>query len=240
MKVADARFGLNDRRANTVTPWAIVFGAFTIGASLLLLSKWRARDTSRIREAVRDCPIGEIEVGRFRIVGRVVPILTSRSLVDGSDCVYAERAEYRSVGSGLVPLLREVEHGATCHPFYLEDPTGRVHVDPASTMIECATATADGGLTAERRLRAGEEVSLVATFAPADDGVQEIGGGPYRARARRWVAVADGAGPPRLSHRTEESMVRAPPDGLTAFLGGVGAMMVLMGCLLAFVVGCVL
>lgn len=221
-----------------MTPWVIVFGALNLGVALLLVSKWRTRDTTRIREAVRDCPIGELEAGRFRIVGHVVAIRTLLSAVDGAACVYAERAEYRSVGSGLVPLLREVEHGAICHPFYLEDATGRVHVDPATTLIECATATADGGLTAERRLRVGEEVSLTATFEPADVD-QEPGDGPYRVGARRWVAVADGAGPPRLSHRTEGSMVRLPPDGLTALLAGLGAMMVLMGILLAFVVGLV-
>ena len=222
-----------------MTPWFIVCGAVGAGTALLLISKWRSRDKRDVREAVRSCSIGELEPGRFRIVGNIVPIDTSPSRVDGADCVYAERAEYRSIGTGIVPLLREVEHGAVCHPFYLEDGTGRVHVDPGTTLIECATATADGGLTAERRLRAGEEVSLVATFERTEVDL-EAGEGPYRAGARRWTPVADGAGPPRLSHRTEAAMVRLPPDGLTAFLGGVGAMMVLMGGLLAFVMGCVL
>ncbi len=222
-----------------MTLWVFVLGALGVGATLLLVSKWRARDRTRIREAVRDCLIGELEAGRFRVVGWIMPVDTTRSRVDGADCVYVERAEYRSVGSGLVPLLREVEHGAICHPFYLGDATGRLRVDPATALIECATATADGGLTAERRLRAGEEVTLVATFEAADV-EHESGDGPYRAGVRCWVAVADGAGPPRLSHRIEESMVRLPPDGLTAFLGGVGAMMMLIGTLLAFVIGFVL
>lgn len=139
-----------------------------------------------------------------------MPIETSRSAVDGSDCVYVERAEYRSVGTGLVPLLREVEHAAATHPFYLDDGTGRLLVDPGLALIECSTATADGGLTAERRIRASEEVALVATFA-AVEADHEPGDGPYRAAARRWTPVADDAGPPRLSHRTEASMVRPPP-----------------------------
>lgn len=206
---------------------------------MLVMSRWRARRGRRLPEAVRESAIADLEAGRFRVVGRVVPIETCPSAVDGADCVYAERAEYRSVGTGLVPLLREVEHGALAFPFYLDDGTGRLLVDPGRALIECATATADGGLTAERRVRAGEEVSLVATFAPID-AEREPGDGPYRAVARQWAPVADDAGPPRLSHRTEGSMVAMPIDDLTALFGGIGAMMILMGSLLAFVMGLVL
>ena len=217
-------------------PWVFVAAALFGGVAMLVASRWRARRRRRVPEAVRDSAIADLEPGRFRVMGRVVPIETCRSAVDGADCVYAERAEYRSVGTGLVPLLREVEHGAVAFPFYLDDGTGRLLVDPARALIECATATADGGLTAERRVRAGEEVSLVATFAAVDaDG--EPGPGPYRAAARQWAPVADDAGPPRLSHRTEDAMVAPPPDDLTAFFGGIGAMMLLMGSLLAFVMG---
>jgi len=222
-----------------MTPWVIVSCALGAGVALLVASRWRVRRSHRVPEAVRASAIGDLEAGRFRVVGRVVPIETTRSAVDGADCVYSERAEYRAIGTGLVPLLREVEHAAVTHPFYLEDGTGRVLVDPGATLIECATATADGGLTAERRLRAGEEVSLVATFAPVEAEL-ESGDGPYRVGARRWTPIADGAGPPRLSHRTEASMVRPPPDDLTALIGGIGSMLVLMGGLLAFVMAFVL
>ena len=74
--------------------------------------------------------------------GRVVPLETTRSEVDGADCVYIERAEYRRVGSG-VPLLREVEHRAVTHAFLLEDDTGQVLVDPGRALIECARLSED-------------------------------------------------------------------------------------------------
>ena len=221
-----------------MTLWTIIGGALSFGLFALAVSRWRAR-AGTVPEAVPSCDIAELEPGRFRIVGRVMAVETSPSAVDGAECVYAERAEYRSVGSGWVPLLKEVEHRAVCHPFYLEDGTGQVLVDPGRALIDCATASADGGMTAERRLRAGEEVSLVASFTPAEE-VRDVGDGPYRARARQWMPIADETGPMRLSHRTEPSMVSPPPDDLTAFLGGVGAMMVLMGGLLAFVTAFVL
>lgn len=215
--------------------WTFVATALTAGVGLLVFSRARTRGRKLPEDAVRESTVAELEAGRFRVTGRVVPIETTRSDVDGADCVYVERAAYQTVGASFVPLLREVEHRAVSHPFYLDDGTGRLWVDPATTLIDCATATADGGLTAERRLRSGEEVSLLATFAPSAD-EHDDGDGPYRASARRWAAVTDGSGPPRLSHRTLDGMIRPPPDQLTAFLGGAGALMLAMGALLAFVI----
>jgi hypothetical protein len=212
----------------------VVAGSLGTGAALLLWCSARFRRKPPIEEAIRDCRIAELEVGRFRVVGRVMAIQCTPSLVDGTDCVYVERAEYRTVGSGYLPLLREVEHRAIAHPFYLEDESGRLLVDPAETVIECATATADGGLTAERRLRAGEEVSLMATFRSADVDL-DGGEGPYRATARQWEPVPDMTGPPRLSHRTDEGMIRPPPDDAIAFLGGAGGILLVLGTALAFI-----
>ena len=218
--------------------WSVVVSVLGGGLALVLWGVARARRTRPLDEALPECPIAELEPGRFRLVGRVVPIETSPSAIDELPCVYRESAEYRTVGTGIVPLLREVEHEARCHPFYLEDDSGRILVDPARALIECATVTADGGLAAERRLRAGEVVSLEGTFAPCDDD-PDGPEGPYRGSARRWRPIADASGPPRLSHRTEAAMVAPPPDDLTGFLGGVGGMMLLMGAFLAFVVGMV-
>lgn len=223
-----------------MTPWILVASVLGVGALMLAWGRVRARAGRNLDDAVPVSSIDDLEVGRFRVVGRIVPIATTRSAVDGANCVYAEVAEYRTVGgSRFVPLLREVDHGAISHPFFLDDETGRILVDPATALIECATVTADGGLTAERRLRAGEEVSLVANFRQGEAD-REDGEGPYRARAQRWEPVAEVGEPPRLSHRTEDRMVLPPPDDFTAFLGGAGGMMLLFGSLLAFVTAFVL
>jgi hypothetical protein len=215
-----------------VTPWGVILGVWSAGALLVWWSRARARAAQPIDEALPECTIAELEPGRFRVRGHIVALESSPSAVDGAVCVYVERAEYESVGSHLVPLLREVGHGAISHPFYLEDDTGRLLVDPATTLIDCASAVGDGGLTAERRLRDGEEVSLTASFAPSAGELEE-GEGPYRARSRQWRAVADVTGPPRLSHRTEHGMVRLPPDEISAFLGGAGGILLAAGSLLA-------
>jgi hypothetical protein len=138
--------------------------------------------------------------------------------------VFVEHAEYQPVGSDLVPLMRETEHGTVAHPFYLDDGTGRLRVDPGEALVEAVTVFEDAGLSAERRLRDGEEVELVATFGPS---AGEHGGGPYRAGQQAWAPIADDCGPPRISYRTAPNMVM-PADETTAFLRGAGVLLLVV------------
>lgn len=208
---------------------AIVLFGLGLGAALALfaVARHRVRSLTPIPEAVPFRRLSELGSGRFRVRGRVVAVETTSSLVDGSPCVFLEQAEYRTVGSELVPLLREVGHRTVAHPFYLDDGSGRLLVDPGAAVVEAVTITEDAGLSAERRLRAGEEVDLVATFGP----VRAEAGGPYRAGHTAWQPVADGCGPPRLSYRTEPDMVRAH-DEVAAFLRGAGVLTLLLTALL--------
>ena len=198
------------------------------GVALALGARARQRRLAPIRDAAEGRTIAGLDSGRFRVAGRVQPLNTSPSAVDGLSCVYIERAEYRSVGSSLVPLLREVDRCLVAHPFWLDDGTGRLLVDPSRAAVDAATLAGDDGLTAERRLRAGEEIEIVATFRPAD---VEGDGGPYRAPALAWEATDDELGPPRITHRTERDMV-SPTDDVTAFLRGTGAVLLAIGVLL--------
>jgi hypothetical protein len=184
----------------------------------------RARARRPLAEAARGRAISDLVPGRFRVTGRVVPLRTTASAIDGAPCVYIEHANYRTVGHDLVPLMREVDHGVVAHPFYLDDGTGRLLLDPAQAIVEAVTLSEDEGLTAELRLRAGEEIQLLATFErrPLD-----ADAGPYRG-LEGWVPVEDDAGPPLLTHRTEPGMVR-PVDDVGAFLTGI-AFILLFGC----------
>lgn len=199
-----------------------------VGAALALGARARQRRLAPLPDAAEGRSIAGLASGRYRVAGRVEPTTTSPSAVDGLPCVYIERAEYRQVGSSVVPLLREVERCLIAHPFWLDDGTGRLLVDPSCAAIEAATLGGDDGLTAERRLRAGEEIEMVATFRPAE---VEGDGGPYRAPALAWEATEDELGPPRITHRTERDMVR-PTDDVTAFLRGTGTVLLAIGSLL--------
>lgn len=210
---------------------AMVLVGLGMGAALAMLfaARVRARQLAPIREAVATRTVAELGAGRYRLVGQVVPIDTTPSAIDGTPCVLVEHAEYRTVGTELVPLLRQVDHRAVSHPFYLDDGTGRVLVDPTEANIEAVTLTEDQGLWAERRLRAGEQVELVATFEPswADGDI-----GPYRAGHSAWRPIVDACGPPRVSYRTEPDMLVAADD-VTAFLRGAGLLLLALTGLFA-------
>jgi hypothetical protein len=208
--------------------------ALTGTAMGLGLFFWSVRRTRAPipREAAIHSSIGDLTRGRFHIRGRVVPIRTTPSEIDGSACVYVERAHYAHVG-GLVPLLREVDHGYVAHRFFIDDGSGRVLVDPAESLIDCAVASGDGGLTAERRLRAGEDIELVASFRVDEQIDPGDLDGPYRAARASWRPEPDACGPPRISFRTEDGMERAGLDDVNSFLRGAGVLMVAMSLFFA-------
>lgn len=201
----------------------VLFAGLSAACALVAWGRARARRLARLEEAVPGCSIADLSHGRFRVTGRVVPTVTTPSRIDGAACVYVESAEYRTVGSELVPVMRQVGHRAVAYPFYLDDGTGQLLVDPTDVVIEGVTLHADEGYSAEIRLRAGEEVELVATFEPAQ---VEADGGPYRAPHRSFRAVADEVAPPRISFRTEPGMVVAT-DPAAAFFGGVAVLTML-------------
>lgn len=205
------------------SPLYLVLVGLAAGLGMVV---WSVRRVPRvaIREAAAWSSIAELAPGRFRLTGRVVPIRTTASEVDGAPCVYVERARYAPLGGGLLPLLREIAHAHAAHAFYLDDGSGRILIDPAATLIECATTTGDGGLLAERRLRAGEEIEIVACFRSSDGARREPEAGPYRDAPAGFEAGPDDVGPPRISYRTLEGMERSRIDEATGFLRGAGAL----------------
>jgi len=208
----------------------VVFVALT-GIGLLYWAQARIRRRIPVPEAVPRTTIADLEAGRFRLVGRVVALHSSPSAVDESPCVYLERAVYRTVGSELVPLLREVSRSTESHGFHLDDGTGRIWVDPSTTDVDTVTLVEDEGLLAERRLRVGEQVELVASFQPR---AVEADGGPYRANARGWEAAADECGRPQLRHPSEPLAFRLRvSDDVSSFMRGIGVFLLLVSVAIA-------
>jgi hypothetical protein len=213
-----------------VLPLYLVLGGLFAGVAMVAWSTRRALSLP-IREGAAQSKIADLCPGRFRLTGRVVPIATTASEIDGAPCVYVDRSRYVHVGAGLLPLLREVEGEQVTHRFYLDDGSGRLLVDPATSLVDCAIATGECGTVAERRLRAGEEIELIALFQASERGSDDLDEGPYRSRAASMEAKPDGVGPPRISYRTIEGMQAAVLDGPGTFLRGAGAMMIVVSLL---------
>ncbi len=203
--------------------WLFVAVACGAAFGLFYWAHLRVRAGRPLRDTARGRTVAELTAGRFRVVGKIVPLETSRSRIDESPCVFIERAVYRTVGSELVPFLKQVSHVVHGHPFLVDDGTGRVLVDPRGAIVDALTLTEDEGLLAERRLRVGEEVEVIARFSPRE---AESGDGPYRALALAWEAVDDDGLPPQVGYRAVPLSFHLV-DETTTFLRGLGAVLML-------------
>ncbi len=205
--------------------WFLFGLAISVSALLLGAANVRMRRHKPVGEAAPRRPVGELGEGRFRIVGKVVPIAATPSGIDGVPCVFVEHVEYTPIG-GL--MRRERVHSLVAHPFFVDDGSGRALVDPRGAFVEAVTVWGDGGLSVERRLRTGEEVEVVGSFGYVE--VEEAG--PYRGVGGLWAATQGPWGPPRISYRTEAGMVQ-PSDEVAAFLRAAGVFLATVTALLS-------
>ena len=202
--------------------WWFPLVASTVAVALFAWGEARARKR-RLRpvdvhedDAPR-CAIADLGPGRFRVVGFVRAFESVQSAIDGASCPFLEAIEYRTMG-GAMPMARAVEASLASYPFAIDDGSGVLHVDPSELDVDAAVLLEDGGLTTERRIRDGEEIELVATFA------RIARGGPYREGTETIAPVSDDGGKPRLSFRTEHGMA-APHDEVAWAMRGLGALM---------------
>jgi hypothetical protein len=165
------------------------------GAASAALAAWSRRAAAPAPEdGTRLRAISQLGEGRFRIRGRVVPFETTESEVDGARCVFVLRASV-DPSEGL---LRDVAHELRAFSFRVEDGTGAVEVDPHHVIVDAPAAHGEAGLVVEQRLRAGEEVEVVASFRPCSRGCA-----PYRGAGTLFEPVPDETDPPRVSPSRE-------------------------------------
>jgi hypothetical protein len=166
------------------------------GAASAALAAWSRRASSGRppEDGTRLRSIAELGEGRFRIRGRIVPFETTPSEVDGARCVFVLRASV-DPSEGL---LRDVAHELTSFTFRVEDGTGSVEVDPQRVIVDAPATHGDAGLVVEQRLRAGEEVDVVARFRPCSRGCA-----PYRGAGTLFEPIPDDDDPPRVAPSRE-------------------------------------
>lgn len=212
--------------------WSL-FAVTSLGAALCWgVAALRARKRARRPEDTPLCVVASLTEGRFRVVGRIAPIRTIPSAVDGTPCVYRDVAEYRAMPGARGALRSEIAHEVSAHPFFVDDGTGHLLVDPRYAEIEAVSVSEDDGLTTERRLRAGEEIEVVGTMCRLE---VEREGGPYRGATACWGVDASDA-PPKISYRTAPEMLE-PSDDVNAFFRGAGFLLVFAGALIGALAG---
>lgn len=215
-----------------MTAFFVAMGVFSAGLAALGFVAWRAHRRPP-REGAVTTSIADLETGRFRIAGTIVSARSVPSPYDGAPCVFFEHADYTpTLGPGL--LVRQTERWTEGRSFYVDDGTGRVRVDPLESIVEAAVLHEDQGLTAERRLRVGEEIEVVASFALCEPDEAS----PYRDAGYEWRSISDEWGAPRLSYRTMPGMLQ-PQDDIGVFIRAssifVASVTLLLGALVALV-----
>ncbi len=199
------------------------------GLASYALVAWATRAERRPAEdGTRLRPIAQLEQGRFRIRGRVVPLETVTSQVDDARCVYVLRASV-DPGQGV---LRDVAHTLEAFPFRVEDETGAVEVDPRTVIVDAPPAHGEAGLVVEQRIRAGEEVEVVACFRICARGAM-----PYRGAGTLFEPVPDGADPPRVSPRREALDPHVAPRAEATLARSAAALVLGASALLSWLLG---
>jgi len=199
------------------------------GLASAALAAWSARARTRAPEdGTRRRTIAELGEGRFRVRGRIVPFDTVVSEVDGARCVYILRASVDPSDG----LLREVAHELCAFPFRVEDGTGSIEVDPRRVVVDAPPAHGDAGLVVEQRLRAGEEIDVVARFRPCARGCA-----PYRGQGPLIEPVPDDADPPRISPSAETLTPELAPPPEVAIARAAAGIVLGVSVLLGWLMG---
>jgi hypothetical protein len=160
--------------------------------------------------------------------GRIVPFETVPSAIDDARCVYVLRASVDPEQG----VLRDVAHELRAFPFRVEDGTGAIEVDPACAVVDAPASLGDAGLVVEQRLRAGEEVDVVARFRPC-----ARGSAPYRGAGILFEPMPDESDPPRVTPTAEPLVAGVVTPPSAALARGAAVAVLGASALLAWLMG---
>lgn len=208
---------------------AVVSGLATVGSLAQFYRQQLGPMTLaevRALEQLSPTPIAHATRGLVKLVGTLGCEHPSVSFQGGLATAVREVHHYAVEGRGLRARRVLVRTERSESPFWIEDDTGRVMLDPAGCRIDFEADTGEGeSMVDELRLRVGERVAIigeverVATLAPH----------PMR---RSSATVGEGlrfVKPPVVTWRTEPEVMPKllPPTGGVALSASTVGMAVL-------------
>jgi hypothetical protein len=205
----------------------LVLAAGALASSGLLAWSSRGR-RAEAADGVRRRAIGEVGDGRFLVRGRIVPIETAASAIDGARCVYVLRGSVDPEHG----IVRDVAYELEAFPFRVEDETGVIEIDPRVVVIDAPPHHGEAGLVVEHRLRADEEVEVIACFRASPRGSM-----PYRATAPLLEPVPDASDPPRVTPTRETIASTIVPSVDRALARAAAAAVLGASVVLAWLIG---
>jgi len=212
---------------------AAVSGAATVGA---LVQHYRQEfgpmtlAEARALASMPETSIGAATEGLVKLVGVLGCDLPVRSLYGDALSAVREVHHYRVEGTGLRATRRRSTIERSSEPFWVDDGTGRVSLDPGACRIDFEREGADPeSMLEEHRLRVGERVAVIGTVRR----VEQLSPHPMRQRPRDGDRALQFVGAPLVTWRTEPEVfprLRPPAGGVALSAGSVG--MAVVGALL--------
>jgi hypothetical protein len=171
-------------------------------------------------------PIGDAGKGLVKVVGVVHASLTALSYYDRVACPVLELRHYERTDGvgGTRRLLVRTER--TAYPFWIEDESGRVAIDPERARLDLQIEGADLDSTIEeRRIRLGERVAVLGYVRRATPTMNV----PMRDASAVVEQGFEFAAPPLVTWRSEPEVYPRllPPTGSLALSAGSIGMAVL-------------
>ena len=214
---------------------ALVSGAATVGS---LVQHYRHQLGPMTLAEVRDLerlaptPIAHCRNGYVKLVGVVGCDHPVAGLYGGVAVAAREVHHYTIEGRGLTArrVLVRVERSAS--PFWVEDDTGRITLNPAEARIDYESEGIDDeSMLEEHRLRVGERVAVLVPVRRVDHVAQQ----PFRQAMVQGDQGLQLLGTPLVTWRTEPEVYPRllPPLGGMALTAG-SAVLAAVGSLLNF------
>lgn len=121
---------------------------------------------ARLLKCLPATPIAEASSGLVKLVGVVGASATAQSYYHRVPCACLELHHYETHGSaGGNPRRVFVRKERDVHPFWIDDGTGRLVIDPARARIDYEIEGTDQESSIEEhRIRVGERVAVLATL----------------------------------------------------------------------------
>jgi hypothetical protein len=181
-------------------------------------------------QRMKRTPIGQATGGLVKIVGRVVGNATELSYYHRVPCVALVLEHYEVYDSLSGPRRMLIRVEKRQHPFFVEDETGRVAVDPSTARIDFEREGTEFDSTIEEhRLRDGETVVVLAEVRRVGPRVIH----PMRQAQNQLETDLEIIGSPLVSWRSEPEVCPNlfPPTGgvllsaMSAACGALGAVL---------------
>jgi hypothetical protein len=212
---------------------AVVGGA---ASALSLLNHYRQQlGPMSVREArllarMEPTPIAHARTGLVKLVGRVGAAATVQSYYHRVDCVALELHHYDVVDSASGPRRVLVRKEVDARPFWIEDDSVRLALDPTKIRIDYEVEGSDLDSTIEEhRIRVGEQVAILGVVRRAGPQLSQ----PMRRASTNFDEGVELAPDALLTWRTEPEVyprLGPPTGGMAHGAGSIG--MAVLGSLL--------